>query len=1215
MSKAVAAVTESRLFRAQETILQQMLEGSSLQQLLDQIASVVDELSSDGIANILLLDDDGVHVVHSAAPQLPFSYNHALEGVAIGSGVGSCGTAMHERRQVISTDISSDPLWKDFRELALAHDLHACWSTPIVDAAGKVLGSFALYYRETRGPDEQDLLIISRISHLLGVAIEHCRSQRQLKGVRRALKEKGRQLETLVANLPGMVYRVRQDERWSAVWVSDGARDLTGFTPEELTAEDSGGFVELIHPEDMPRLVAEVERSIAGGQPYSFSYRLRTRKGNWRWVWERGRAVSSIESGDVHFEGVITDISDIKDRERALARANRSLRMLSQCNEALVRAECEAELLQGICDVVVDTGEYPLSWIALPANSESGWYHCHSWSAADDRFSLEPDDLRFRMSGEGVLRPLLEDQLPVLVRGFGDVPGLPIAEQASALELGNGLFIPLCDGDQLLGVFILVAPVGDAISRDELGLLGELASDLAYGIVSRRSRIREEQLNRAVINIASAFQARSGADFLERLADKVAETVGSPIVGIGRLLPGDLLRARIVAGQADGKSIAGTTYDLSGTPCESMLGQASCVVPEAARETYPEDDILHKLGVESYVGHRLEDADGNPIGLIFALFREPVVDPDFILSALGIFAAGAAGELDRLERHRQIEEQAALLDQTRDAIMLTDQSGCIEYWNRGAEQIFGWSAPESLGQNCTEFLGVDAKAFEHARGKLEANGYWQGNLDCLARSGRRITVEFHWTLTRDESPQSQSPESEMRILQVGADVTRRQQDEARIHRLAFYDEVTGLPNRVLAMERLHEILVGAAKQAGRAALMIINLSRFKEINESLGHAVGDQALKAVAERLSMLCGESDFLARLGGDEFLLLLPGRDEPSALIMARQVGEALSRPMVLREQQVTISATMGLSVHPRDGASAEELLRHTDIALNEARAQSLPCVAYRPAMEEALNAKLSLARDFRAALAADELEVHFQPQFTLPGRKICGAEALLRWHDANRGWVSPGVLIPVLEERRMMSELGPWLFARVAAAIRQWQQAGYDIPGPISINLSAEQLEDDGIVEQILGTMEKAAVNPVHVGLELTETGIMKDPERSALITRRLKRAGFQLSIDDFGTGYSSMSYLKRLPADVIKVDMSFVREMLDDASDYAIVKTIIATARALGMETLAEGVETEAQARALSELCCDYAQGYLVGSPCTPEEFARRWLRGREPVTNS
>nr|WP_316904446.1 GGDEF domain-containing phosphodiesterase [Ralstonia mannitolilytica] len=324
-----------------------------------------------------------------------------------------------------------------------------------------------------------------------------------------------------------------------------------------------------------------------------------------------------------------------------------------------------------------------------------------------------------------------------------------------------------------------------------------------------------------------------------------------------------------------------------------------------------------------------------------------------------------------------------------------------------------------------------------------------------------------------------------------------------------------------------------------------------------------------------------------------------------------KALAEPLAINGRFFALKASIGIAFYPEDGRSAEELLKHADIAMYRAKASGGGYRFYRSEMGTDLARKLEIVHRLETALAAGRLQLHYHPQVHLPSGKIVGAEALSRWHDADWGMVSPAEFIPIAEERGLIGTLGEWALAGACRQVRHWQERGCPLPGRVAVNVAAKQFEDDDFVDRCLRIARESGAASSAIELELTESGMMRDPERAVEVTRALTSAGFALSIDDFGTGYSSLAYLKRFPVHKLKIDISFVRDMLTDRNDLAIVSAIVAMAKSLGLKTLAEGVEEAAQAEHLLALGCDEAQGYYFARPEPAEVFARRWLQSACP----
>jgi diguanylate cyclase (GGDEF)-like protein len=423
--------------------------------------------------------------------------------------------------------------------------------------------------------------------------------------------------------------------------------------------------------------------------------------------------------------------------------------------------------------------------------------------------------------------------------------------------------------------------------------------------------------------------------------------------------------------------------------------------------------------------------------------------------------------------------------------------------------------------------------------------------------------------------------------------------------------LTGLPNRALFLDRLNQALSAGHRHNRRVAVMFLDLDRFNEINDTQGHAVGDLVLVEVAHRFRAVLRQEESLARVGGDEFIVLAQVSDQSDAVQIVERLRMALSVPVEVKGLHYPLRVSIGIAMYPDDGQTADELFKHADVAMYRAKAYGSGYRFYEPGMSAGMADRMALARDLQQALhgAAGQLSLHYQPQVKLATGKLVGVEALLRWNHPIQGLISPGVFIPIAEERGMMRELGEWVFREACRQLARWRAAGMPLPGRLAINVAAQQMDDKDFAALALAMVAEAGLKAEMFELELTESGLMRNVGQALGLMGALKMMGFALAIDDFGTGYSSLAYLKQLPADKIKIDMSFVRDMLENRNDHAIVATIIGMGRNLHLKTIAEGVETPAQVEVLLALGCDEAQGYFFGQPMPADEFAPAWL---EPV---
>ncbi|MEW6544508.1 MAG: EAL domain-containing protein [Nitrospirota bacterium] len=464
-----------------------------------------------------------------------------------------------------------------------------------------------------------------------------------------------------------------------------------------------------------------------------------------------------------------------------------------------------------------------------------------------------------------------------------------------------------------------------------------------------------------------------------------------------------------------------------------------------------------------------------------------------------------------------------------------------------------------------------------------------------------------------------------RMFGTVQDVTDRKRAEEQIHRLAYYDGLTNLPNRRLFRDRLLQALASAQRRQSTLAILLLNLDRLKRINDTLGHSVGDQVLRGVAERLMVYVRRSDSVARhapdgaaavsrLGGDEFTVLLTDLESvQDAAKVARRLLKSLAKPFKVEGHEVFVTASIGLSLFPADGTDAESLLKNADAAMNHAKEQGRNVYRfYSQEMNADAAQRLTLESKLRRALDRGEFELHYQPQVDLRRWNIVGVEALIRWRHPELGTIPPAKFIPLAEETGLIHAIGEWAIRTACAQHRAWLAAGFP-PIRMAVNLSSLQFEEQDLCKKIAQALRDTSMDPRYLELELTEGIVMRDAGTTIAALQRLKQLGLRLAIDDFGTGYSSLSYLKRFPIDTVKIDRAFVRDLAENSDDAAIVTAIIAMAHSLKLRALAEGVETRQQLAFLQQQGCDEFQGYLVSKPVPAEDLAQL-LRGfRSPDT--
>ncbi|HJV51514.1 MAG TPA: EAL domain-containing protein [Noviherbaspirillum sp.] len=521
--------------------------------------------------------------------------------------------------------------------------------------------------------------------------------------------------------------------------------------------------------------------------------------------------------------------------------------------------------------------------------------------------------------------------------------------------------------------------------------------------------------------------------------------------------------------------------------------------------------------------------------------------------------------------------------------------------NPALARIYGYDSPQQMIEHLRDLdrqLYVDPqRRAQFLRLMAEQDGVINFESQVCQRNGNVIWIS-------ENARNVRGPDNAVLFFEgTVIDITERKIHEAQIRHQATHDALTGLPNRNLLHDRLQQALANARRHGQIAAVAFIDLDQFKFINDSLGHQVGDDLLKVVGQRLRSCMRAADTVARQGGDEFVIVLANhKNSESVTDTVRRLIAVVAEPWFARGLELQVTCSVGVSVFPDDGRDAETLLRHADAAMYKAKELGRNTFQYFSAeMNRHATERLELLNSLRYALANDEFVLQYQPKVDLASGRVIGAEALIRWHSAVRGMVSPAAFIPLAEESGLIIAIGEWVLYTACAQNVMWQRAG--LPAvPISVNLSPRQLARDDIVERVADVLQSTGLEARYLELEITENVVMRDVDKSLATLVRLKELGVQISIDDFGTGYSSLNYLKRFPVDTLKIDRSFVNDIATDAGDAAIVKAVISLAHILNLNVVAEGVETQEQRCFLMENGCDQVQGYYFGRPMPEREFA-------------
>ncbi|WP_397459676.1 EAL domain-containing protein [Pseudomonas asplenii] len=561
---------------------------------------------------------------------------------------------------------------------------------------------------------------------------------------------------------------------------------------------------------------------------------------------------------------------------------------------------------------------------------------------------------------------------------------------------------------------------------------------------------------------------------------------------------------------------------------------------------------------------------------------------------------------DITERHlmqEKLQQAATVFESTAEGVLITDTQQRISAVNRAFTEITGYSETEALG-NTPRLLasGQHDSAFYIAMWyQLSAEGHWQGEICNRRKNGELYPSWLTISAVRNRDKVI------THFVAVFADISSLKHAQARLDYQAHHDPLTGLPNRTLFESRLQAALDSQPENGGQGAVLFLDLDRFKHINDSLGHPVGDLLLKGIAQRLKEQLRDIDTVARLGGDEFIILLPGLHRPSdAEHLANKLLDCFSAPFQAGEHEFFISASIGSSLYPGDGNDVATLVKNADAAMYRSKAKGRNRVeSYTRDLTAQASERVALEHELRRAIERQELQLYYQPKISLETGSLLGAEALIRWRNPTFGDVPPEHFIPLAEDNGMILQLGDWVLERACRQMQRWT-ARYGDFGALSVNLAGAQLRQPNLLARIEQLLRDNHLRPERLQLEITENFIMSQTEEALEVLHQLKRLGVQLAIDDFGTGYSSLSYLKRLPLDVLKIDQSFVRGLPDDPHDVAIVRAIIALGRSMQFTVIAEGVESLAQQEFLAAEGCEQIQGYIVSLPLAADEFAATFL---------
>jgi diguanylate cyclase (GGDEF)-like protein/PAS domain S-box-containing protein len=707
-----------------------------------------------------------------------------------------------------------------------------------------------------------------------------------------------------------------------------------------------------------------------------------------------------------------------------------------------------------------------------------------------------------------------------------------------------------------------------------------------------------KQLEAAQLFLFECGYQQSGDDFFASLARYLAETLAMDFVCIDRLDP-DGLVAETVAIYTDGHFEDNVRYTLHDTPCGSLVGKVICCFTENVCHLFPNDLVLQEMNAESYIGITLWDFNGQPNGLIALISRKPLANPQLAESLLKLVAIRAAGELERQRAETELRIAATIFE-SQEGMFITNAERIIIKVNQAFADITGYTSAEVIGQTPTLLSSGqhDSAFYSVLWQSIKSTGMWQGEIWNQRKNGE---IYPQWlTITAVKAGNTETVTHYVATL---TDITERKVAEEQIKQLAFFDSLTDLPNRRALSERIRHSISLARRDGKLMTVLMLDLDKFKPVNDSLGHAAGDQLLQQVAERIKTRLRDADMVARLGGDEFVILL---NEISSTVdierVARDVIELLSQPFVLNQNNsVQIGASIGISLYPQHGDNPETLIDNADAALYLAKKQGRGCFAYfSEQLTKVAHERIALEARLRLAVERQELRVYYQPQIDIATSRIIGAEALVRWQDPTVGLIFPDDFMPIAETTNLFLLIGLWVLTETCKQGQQWLNAGFPAL-TLTVNVSPQQFRRSDISSTIATVLAETNFPASQLELEISEAGLMAHQEQALAILTELNNQGIQLAIDNFGTGYSSFAALKHFPLSVLKIDRSFIKDIPLLPNDMIITSAIINMAHNLGFKVLAKGVETPEQLAFLQRRGCDSYQGFLYSPAITAEAF--------------
>ncbi|MCX7192256.1 MAG: EAL domain-containing protein [Proteobacteria bacterium] len=915
--------------------------------------------------------------------------------------------------------------------------------------------------------------------------------------------------------------------------------------------------------------------------------------------------------------GVLGIAHDITRRLAATGKIQRLSHLyatLSQCSQAIVRATSEAQLFPQICQDAVQFGGFKMAWIGML--DESTGLVLPVASGGEGVEYLQGQQISVDENspyGRGPTGVAIRENQPVWCQDFQhDSATGPWHQSAAHFGWGASASLPLHRNGVVVGAFTLYSSDVNGFDEASRNLLIEMSVDLSYAL---------DNFEREAVRARLEMQSESERGVLELLArgEPLPALLNQLACSYEKMYPGMLCSVLLLS--KDGLHLEhGAAPGLPEAYCKAINGSpvgdqaGSCGTAIYTRKTIIVSDIasdpLWKNYKDLALSHGLAACWSVPIlstqnfvlGAFALYYRAPRSPQPAELATLERGAHLASLAIERAQTESTLNKLSQAVEQSPNTIVITDLEANIEYANTAFVTATGYSLAEAMGKNPRILhSGKTPKAtYDEMWAQLTAGEIWRGELINRRKDGTEYIESARI------SPLRQADGRVTNYLAIKEDITEQKQAEAHIKQLAHFDFLTGLPNQTLLKDRVAQVMQMAQRSSTQLAVLFLDLDHFKNINDTLGHRIGDELLIQLAERLKSLVREEDTLSRLGGDEFILVLPGTSSVGAAHVAEKLLATVARSYHIEQHELVVTPSIGIAMYPDDGTDFDKLYQCADVAMYRAKKDGRNNFRFfTAAMQQSSARRLLLENALRHALERNQFELYYQPQVSMQDGHVVGAEALLRWQHPELGSVSPAEFIPVAEESGLILNIGEWVLRTAVQQAKSWMDSG-QAPIVIAVNLSAVQFRHARLTELVMQILDEASLPPQYIELELTESVAMDNPLAAIAVMDELHARGIRMSIDDFGTGYSSLSYLRKFKISKLKIDQSFVSDISEDPESRAIVTAIITLASSMGFQTIAEGVETAGQLAFLRLQGCNEVQGYYFSKPLAVglfEEFMR------------